>query len=98
MARKTDTARKTDILVEIKKILVNDLDLDFAITDIADDAALLEDGLGLDSVVLVELITHLEQRFDIQFDDQHLRAENFASLSTLGELVAAERAALAPSA
>lgn len=86
---------REQILQELKTILVDDLDLHLDKADIADDVSLLEDGLGLDSVVLVELIAHLEQRFEIHFDDQNLEAESFENLGALADLVMRERAATA---
>ncbi len=83
----------SEIVSQLKAILVEDLDLDVEVDQLAGDVSLLEDGLALDSVVLVELITHIEKRFGFQFDDQNLRSENFSSLATLAELVATEQTA-----
>lgn len=87
-----------EIVRELKEILVRNLDLDLELDAISDDVSLLEDGLALDSVVIVELITHVENRFGFQFDDQNLRSENFANLTVLAELIANERATAKPAA
>lgn len=86
------------VLQQLKQILVEDLDLHLDVDEIDDDAVLLEGGLGLDSVVLVELITYLEKRFDIHFDDSNLEAESFENLGALADLVLRERAAISKSA
>ena len=83
------------VLAQLKQILVEDLDLHLDVDEIEDDAVLLEGGLGLDSVVLVELISFLETRFGIHFDDQNLEAESFENLGALADLVLRERAAVA---
>ena len=89
------TEDRQKVLQGIKQILVEDLDLNLEIGEISDDASLMEDGLGLDSVVVVELITHLEKRFGFHFDDDSLTAENFESLGTLASFVMQEQAAAA---
>ena len=86
---------KTAVLTQLKQILVEDLDLHLKVEEIEDDAVLLEGGLGLDSVVLVELISFLETRFGIQLDDQSLDAESFENLSALADMVLRARAPVA---
>jgi acyl carrier protein len=40
-----------------------------------------------DSMAIVTLIGEIEDQFDIEFDDDDISAENFATVSSLAELV-----------
>ena len=43
----------------------------------------LIDQLGFDSVNMLELITNLEEAFDITFEDDHLDLDNFKNVSAI---------------
>ena len=81
----------TDIIQQIKRILVEDMQLNIALEEIPDDYSLLERGLGLDSILIAELIARIEDRFGLHFDDRVLDAELFNNLSLLAGFVAQER-------
>jgi acyl carrier protein len=82
----------------IKHLLVNALHLEgLAPSDIADDAPLFGEGLGLDSVDALELVVALEKEFTIRIQSHEVGKEAFVSVSTLatfieGRLVAAGNA------
>lgn len=76
------------MISEMKRILAQDLDINVKLEEITDDISLLEDGLALDSVVIVELINLLEDRYAFQFTDEDMRPGLFESLSTLAKFVA----------
>ena len=79
----------------IKHLLVSALHLEgLAPSDIADDAPLFGEGLGLDSVDALELVVALEKEFAIRIQSHEVGKEAFVSVSTLaafieGRLVAA---------
>jgi len=79
----------------IKHLLVSALHLEgLAPADIADDAPLFGEGLGLDSVDALELVVALEKEFAIRIQSHEVGKEAFVSVSTLaafieGRLVAA---------
>jgi acyl carrier protein len=51
-------------------------------------------ALGLlDSLAIEQLITHLEEEFRIEFDDEELVWENFATIDTVAVLVDDKRRA-----
>lgn len=82
-------AGNQDIVVQrLKKILAEDLNLSVDIDQIADDAALTDGGLNLDSIVIVELIALIETRFNFQFEDADLRTSTFANLKALAAVIA----------
>lgn len=83
----------TDIIQQIKHILVEDMQLNVASDEIRDDYSLLEGGLGLDSILIAELIARIEDRFGLQLDDRVLEAELFNNLSLLAGFVAQQRLA-----
>jgi acyl carrier protein len=83
----------TDIVRQIKHMLVDDLQLDVNPDEIPDDGSLLEDGLALDSISIAELIAQIEDRFGLQFDDRVLETELFRNLSVLAGFVAREHLA-----
>lgn len=79
-----------DIIQQIKNILVEDMQLNVVRDEIPDDYSLLESGLGLDSILIAELISRIEDRFGLQLDDRVLEAELFNNLSLLAGFVAQE--------
>lgn len=94
------TTPKTDprqqILRELETLLVEDLQLRLEPGEFDESLELMDGGLSLDSVVIVELITHLEKRFQFQFDDQNLGTDVFQNVGNLADFLAEERAAGAP--
>ena len=83
----------TDIIQQIKHILVEDMQLNVVHDEIPDDYSLLESGLGLDSILIAELIARIEDRFGLQFDERVMDAELFNNLTLLAGFVAKERLA-----
>ena len=72
----------------IKHLLVNALHLEgLAPSDIADDAPLFGEGLGLDSVDALELVVALEKEFGIKIKSQELGREVFSSVSSLSQFI-----------
>ncbi len=76
-----------ELLDKLKRIFVEDLDLDLTYEDLDPGVPLFEGGLALDSVVAVELIGFLEKRFDLELQDEMLTAERFRDLSAVAQLV-----------
>lgn len=83
----------TDIIQQIKHILVEDMQLNVVRDEIPDDYSLLESGLGLDSILIAELIARIEDRFGVHFDDRELDVQLFNNLTRLAGFVAQERQA-----
>jgi hypothetical protein len=52
----------------------------------------LAEGL-LDSLAVEQLIAYLEESFDIEFDDEELVAENFATIDVVARFVDSKRTA-----
>ena len=77
---------------EIAELIVSALNLDVAPADIDADARLYGEGLGLDSIDILEVALVISKRYGFQ-----LRADNednvkiFSSLRSLSEYVAQQR-------
>lgn len=76
-----------DITTQLKQIIANDLDVNRKIEDIKDDVSLFEEGIGLDSVAVMEFITLIEKRFGFQLAEDELNMEPFRTLQTLAQFI-----------
>lgn len=72
---------------QLKTIMAGELDVNLKVEDIDENASLFEDGLGLDSIAIVELISLVEQHFGFQFSDAELTPESFSNLSVLADFI-----------
>lgn len=83
-----------ELLHEVASLLVEALNLEVAPEAIDPQEALYGDGLGLDSIDMLEVSLVLSQRYGIQLRADDERNEQiFASLSSLADFVAAHRPA-----
>lgn len=80
------------IINRLKKIIAEELDVNIRVEDIDENASLFEEGLGLDSVVIVELITLIEKHFQFQFSEEELGMEQFRNLRTIARVVSDHQA------
>lgn len=86
------TANLQELQAEVAKLIVEALNLDVAPGEIEADAPLFGDGLGLDSIDVLEVALVVSKRFGFQ-----LRADNednvriFTSLRTLTEHIVTQR-------
>ncbi len=72
----------------IKRVIVEALHLEGLVAgEIADDAPLFGDGLGLDSVDALELVVALEKEFGVRIQSHEVGKEAFASVSTLAAFI-----------
>ena len=86
------TANPQELQAEVARLIVEALNLDVAPDEINPDTALFGDGLGLDSIDVLEVALVVSKRFGFQ-----LRADNednvriFTSLRSLTEHIVAQR-------
>ena len=78
------------IVTELQKLIVEELHVNLAPAEIDPEASFFEDGLGIDSIAIVELIALAEDRFDVQFADTDLNASAFSSIRSFARLIAAK--------
>jgi acyl carrier protein len=76
-----------EVLEGIKRIVAEDLDLNLAYENIDETVPLFEEGLALDSVILVELISFIEKRFDIELSDDVLNMDTFKNLQSVARVI-----------
>lgn len=76
------------ITERLKDIIVSELDINASRDTLQDDVSLLENGVGLDSVSVMEFISIIEEKFGFEFSDDELSMEPFESLKTLSEFIA----------
>jgi acyl carrier protein len=85
--------------LEIKELIISALSLeDIQPQDIATEAPLFVEGLGLDSIDALELGVALQKRYGVSLSaDAAQTRQHFASVSSLARFVASARAGAAPS-
>ncbi|MCW8890536.1 MAG: phosphopantetheine-binding protein [Sedimenticola sp.] len=74
-------------LEDIKQTVGEVLQLGSRIDDFSRDTILLGNIPEFDSLAVVNLMTALEEKFDIYFDDDEVNGEVFASLGSLQDFV-----------
>jgi acyl carrier protein len=72
---------------QLKEIIVNDLDMSIEMQDIDDNASLYDDGLGLDSIAIINFIVLIEKKFGISFNENEISARLFSSINNLADFV-----------
>lgn len=75
------------VLEQVKRIVVEDLDVNLKYEDLDETVPLFEEGLALDSVILVELIGFIEKRFNIELGDEALNTETFRNLQSIARVI-----------
>ena len=82
-----------ELIEELKTKMIEALNLEeMTPADIDDNAPLFgDDGLGLDSIDVLELIVLLERNYGIKIADPKQGKEIFASVRTMADYVAANR-------
>jgi acyl carrier protein len=76
---------------EIKQALVRSLRLPMAPEEIGDSMPLFGDGLGLDSIDVLELVLELERSFGVEIADQDTGARVLRSVDTIASFIEASR-------
>lgn len=77
---------------EVAQLMIESLNLDLSVEQIMPDAALYGEGLGLDSIDVLEIALVVSKQYGVQLradsaDNQHI----FTSLRSLSDYIAAHR-------
>lgn len=81
-----------NLLRELAALLVSELNLETSPEDIAADTPLYGEGLGLDSIDILELALVVSKRYGLQLrSDDENNQRIFASLGSLADHIAANR-------
>jgi acyl carrier protein len=75
------------IIMELKRLILEDLQVPIAADKLAPHVPLLDGGMGLDSITFFELITLIEKRYEISFPAEILNSEAFANLAVVARQV-----------
>lgn len=80
------------LLGELAQLVVAELNLETAAADIDPDAPLYGEGLGLDSIDILEIALVVSKRYGLQLRADHEdNTRIFTSLRTLAEHIASQR-------
>lgn len=83
-----------DLRNELKHKLVETLDLADVDPDaIGDDEPLFGDGLGLDSIDVLEIVVMIERDYGIKIDNKELGEKVMVSIATLADYLSEQREA-----
>ncbi|SDH85655.1 acyl carrier protein [Nitrosomonas sp. Nm132] len=74
-------------LEEVKNILADVLSLGERKNSLKEDSVLLGNIPELDSMAVINIITALEEHYDISVDDDEISAKTFATLGSLTHFV-----------
>ena len=77
---------------EIKQAIVRSLRLPITAEEIGDATPLFDEGLGLDSIDVLELVLELERSFGVLISDEQTGMKVLRSVDTISDFIIAERA------
>jgi len=85
-------AHADKLTAEVARLIVQALNLEVAATDIAPDQPLYGEGLGLDSIDILEIALVVSKQYGVQLRaDSEENARIFGSLRQLVDYIAAHR-------
>ncbi len=92
MSVQTSLAPDAPLLAEVAELIVSALNLDLEAKDIEADAPLFGEGLGLDSIDVLEIALVVSKRYGFQLrSDNEDNVRIFSSLRALSEHIAGQR-------
>ncbi len=81
-----------ELEAEVIQLLISSLNLEMSPTEITSDMPLYGDGLGLDSIDILEIALAVSKRYGFQMrSDDPKNVESFASVGALCKYIAQER-------
>ena len=86
------TTTPDNLKAEIKQAIVRSLRLPMAPEEIGDATPLFDEGLGLDSIDVLELVLEVERSFGVSIGDEQTGMKVLRSVDTIAEYIASERA------
>jgi len=88
-------AEMSDLRLEIKKLIIETLNItDVELKDVDDAAPLFgeENVMGLDSVDALEIVMALQEKYGVRIDDKNQSRFILRSITTIAEYIAGEKA------
>lgn len=86
--------RSLSIRDDLKRLLIETLELDVVPAQIGDEEPLFESGLGVDSIEALALVNAIERRFGVAIPDDEIGLGMFQDIRSLAEVL--ERMAARP--
>ena len=80
-----------DLKEEVKRAIVRSLRLPMAPESIADDVSLFGEGLGLDSIDVLELVLEIERTFGVAITDEETGNKVLRSVDSIADYITATR-------
>jgi acyl carrier protein len=77
---------------EIKRALVESLRLPISVGEIENGMSLFGDGLGLDSIDVLEFVLEMERRFGVSITDDETGQRVLRTVDTIADFIVFERA------
>jgi acyl carrier protein len=77
---------------EIKHAIVRSLRLPISPDEIGDATPLFDEGLGLDSIDVLELVLEIERSFGVSIGDEQTGMKVLRSVDTIADYITSERA------
>ncbi len=82
---------KAELNAKIKEMLVSKLRLRMAPEEIGDDQPLFGDGLGLDSIDVLEVVAGLEKEFGVTVASQQEGERALRTVASIADFIAERR-------
>ncbi len=86
------TTTPDNLKCEIKRAIVRSLRLPMTPEEIGDSMPLFDEGLGLDSIDVLELVLEIERSFGVSIGDEQTGMKVLRSVDTIAEYITSERA------
>ena len=83
------TGTADPLKTEIKQAIVRSLRLPITAEEIGDSTPLFADGLGLDSIDVLELVLEIERSFGVAITDEETGVRVLRSVDTIAEFILA---------
>jgi acyl carrier protein len=90
------TTTPDSLKTDIKQAIVRSLRLPITVDDIGDDMPLFGEGLGLDSIDVLELVLELERSFGVSIGDEQTGIEVLKTVDTIAAFILQQRADASP--
>lgn len=75
------------IELKLKEIIANELDINVSVDEINSEISLYEDGVGLDSISIVNLIVQIEDKFNIELLENEISTSVFSNIKSLAKFI-----------
>ena len=76
---------------EIKQAIIRSLRLPLTVDDIGDTTPLFGEGLGLDSIDVLELVIEIERTFGARIEDEKIGMDVLRSVDTIAAFITKHR-------